>query len=206
MAFDLIFKDNTFILTLTGSVDLSETSTIKESLVNEPKAGFKKLSIVAESVDYIDSSAVALLLFAKRIAEENQMLFEIISISDAATKVIQLAGLDKVFTLPVNSSSQSEPPAQEPEINIDLNEDINNDNEINLSPVEDLDHTADGMHIENKDEVEIDLNLDFTMEEEGETAPAVDNTKDSEQNLSNTKDSGGDSKSDDFEFKPGTFE
>jgi len=203
MAFDLIFKDNAFILTLTGSVDLSETSTIKESLVNEPKAGFKKLSIVAESVDYIDSSAVALLLFAKRIAEENQMLFEITSISDAATKVIQLAGLDKVFTLPVNSSNQSEP-TQEPEINIDLNAD--NDNEINLSPVEDLDHTADGMHIENKDEVEIDLNLDFTMEEEGETARAVDNTKDSEQNLSNTKDSGDDSKSDDFEFKPGTFE
>jgi len=75
-----------------------------------------------------------------------------------------------------------------------------------LSPVEDLDHTADGMHIENKDEVEIDLNLDFTMEEEGETAPAVDNIKDSEQNLSNNKDSGDDSKSDDFEFKPGTFE
>jgi len=205
MAFDLIFKDNAFILTLTGSVDLSETSTIKESLVNEPKAGFKKLSIVAESVDYIDSSAVALLLFAKRIAEENQMLFEITSISDAATKVIQLAGLDKVFTLPVNSSNQSEP-IQEPEINIDLNEDINNDNEINLSPVEDLDHTTDGMHIENKDELEIDLNLDFTMEEEGETAPAVDNIKDSEQNLSNNKDSGDDSKSDDFEFKPGTFE
>ena len=204
MAFDLIFKDNAFILTLTGSVDLSETSTIKESLVNEPKAGFKKLSIVAESVDYIDSSAVALLLFAKRIAEENQMLFEITSISDAATKVIQLAGLDKVFTLPVNSSSQSEPPAQEPEINIDLNAD--NDNEINLSPVEDIEHTADGMHTEDKDEVEIDLNLDFTMEEEGETAPAVDITKDSEQNSPNTKDSGDDSKSDDFEFKPGTFE
>jgi anti-sigma B factor antagonist len=204
MAFDLIFRGNTFILTLTGSVDLSETSIIKESLVNEPKAGFKKLSIIAESVDYIDSSAVALLLFAKRIAEENQMLFEINSISDAATKVIQLAGLDKVFTLPVNSSSQSEP-VQEPEVNIDLNADIDNDNEINLSPAEDLDETADGMDTEEKDEVEIDFNLDFSTEEE-EISQPVDNTKDSEQNLSNNKDSGDDSKSDDFEFKPGTFE
>jgi anti-sigma B factor antagonist len=204
MAFDLIFKDNTFILTLTGSVDLSETSIIKESLVNEPKAGFKKLSIIAESVEYIDSSAVALLLFAKRIAEENQMLFEINSISDAATKVIQLAGLDKVFTLPVNSFSQSEP-VQEPEVNIDLNADIDNDNEINLSPAEDLDETADGMDTEEKDEVEIDFNLDFSTEEE-EISQPVDNTKDSEQNLSNNKDSGDDSKSDDFEFKPGTFE
>jgi anti-sigma B factor antagonist len=204
MAFDLIFKDNTFILTLTGSVDLSETSIIKESLVNEPKAGFKKLSIIAESVDYIDSSAVALLLFAKRIAEENQMLFEITSISNAATKVIQLAGLDKVFTLPVNSSSQSEP-VQEPEVNIDLNADIDNDNEINLSPAEDLDETADGMDTEEKDEVEMDFNLDFSTEEEDNAQP-VDNTKDSEQNLSNNKDSGDDSKSDDFEFKPGTFE
>jgi anti-sigma B factor antagonist len=205
MAFDLIFKDNTFILTLTGSVDLSETSIIKESLVNEPKAGFKKLSIIAESVDYIDSSAVALLLFAKRIAEENQMLFEINSISDAATKVIKLAGLDKVFTLPVNSSSQSEP-VQEPEVNIDLNADIDNDNEINLSPVEDLNETADGMDTEEKDEVEMDFNLDFSTEEEEDNAQPVDNTKDSEQNLSNNKDSGDDSKSDDFEFKPGTFE
>ena len=203
MAFDLIFRGNTFILNLTGSVDLSETSIIKESLVNEPKAGFKKLSIIAESVDYIDSSAVALLLFAKRIAEENQMLFEINSISDAATKVIQLAGLDKVFTLPVNSSSQSEP--VQDEVNIDLNADIDNDNEINLSPAEDLDETADGMDTEEKDEVEIDFNLDFSTEEE-EISQPVDNTKDSEQNLSNNKDSGDDSKSDDFEFKPGTFE
>jgi anti-sigma B factor antagonist len=204
MAFDLIFKDNTFILTLTGSIDLSETSTIKESLVNEPKAGFKKLSIIAESVDYIDSSAVALLLFAKRIAEENQMLFEITSISDVATKVIQLAGLDKVFTLPVNSSSQSEP-LQEPELSIDLNADIDNDNENNLSPAEDLDETADGMDTEEKDEVEMDFDLDFSKEEE-EIVQPVDNTEDSEQNLSNNKDSGDESKSDDFEFKPGTFE
>ena len=100
MAYDLETSNDAFILKLSGNVDLSETSSIKDSLKNEPKAGFKKLQVECEQTEYMDSSAVALLLFAKRIAEENHMIFEIKSISSAAKKIIELAGLAQVFTLP----------------------------------------------------------------------------------------------------------
>ena len=79
-------------------MDLSETSNAKDILKNEPKAGFKRLVIECGQTEYMDSSAVALLLFAKRVAEESQMVFEIASISSSAKKIIEMAGLGAVST------------------------------------------------------------------------------------------------------------
>jgi anti-sigma B factor antagonist len=220
MAFDLVVNNDTFVLTLSGNVDLSETSNIKDALANEPKAGFKKLSINAESVDYMDSSAVAVLLFSKRLAEEHQMLFEISSISETAAKVIKLAGLDKVFKLPAEQSLAPEDMVEDSvnlgEVNdtdIPLNETINLTEEVvEESPKEEdtLEINLDfGNDSSTDNEMDLDLSFDDDPKDKAqdkETSPQpVDKTGESGQNLSNGDDSG-DSKSDDFEFKPGTFE
>ena len=215
MAFDLVVNNDAFVLTLSGNVDLSETSNIKDALANEPKAGFKKLLINAESVDYMDSSAVAVLLFSKRLAEEHQMLFEISAISESAVKVIKLAGLDKVFKLPVEQSSASIDTGEE-----SLNLDENNDTDVPLN--ENISFSEESAEEENAQELnldiendsatgnEIDLDLNFNDDpqeepQDKESANTVDKIGESEQNSINGDDSG-DSKSDDFEFKPGTFE
>ena len=97
MAYQIKLDDNQLTLVLKGTVDLSETSEIKDALNSEPKADFKKLLIEGSELEYIDSSAVALLLFSKKIAEENGMSFEILSLSESANKVINLAGLSGVL-------------------------------------------------------------------------------------------------------------
>ena len=79
MAYQIKLDDSQLTLVLKGTVDLSETSEIKEAIKTEPKAEFKKLAIEGSEIEYIDSSAVALLLFSKKIAEENGMSFEILS-------------------------------------------------------------------------------------------------------------------------------
>ena len=107
MAYDLQTAGDAFTLTLSGTVDLSETSNAKDILKNEPKAGFKRLVIECGQTEYMDSSAVALLLFAKRVAEESQMVFEIASISSSAKKIIEMAGLGAVFTLPKVSNPEA---------------------------------------------------------------------------------------------------
>ena len=107
MAYQIKLDDNQLTLVLKGTVDLSETSEIKEAVKNEPKAEFKKLAIEGSELDYIDSSAVALLLFCKKIAEENGMSFEILSLSDSANKVINLAGLSSVLRTKESKSSQN---------------------------------------------------------------------------------------------------
>jgi anti-anti-sigma factor len=216
MAYDLQTVGDAFTLTLSGTVDLSETSNVKDLLKNEPKAGFKRLVIECGETEYMDSSAVALLLFAKRVAEESQMVFEIASISSSAKKIIEMAGLGAVFSLPKESSSGAATEDHVKEVSDDVQMD-------EIAPADggmEMDLTDD-----NSDEIELNLpepepNLDFsddtpkeddfTMDFDEETnepdeSQVVDNKEKTGKNSPRGDDSG-DSKSDDFEFKPGTFE
>ena len=226
MAYDLQTAGDAFTLTLSGTVDLTETSNVKDLLKNEPKAGFKRLVIECGETEYMDSSAVALLLFAKRVAEESQMIFEIASISSSAKKIIEMAGLGAVFSLPAVSSPDAEKDNgqdgteadQEQEVSpadggieMDLSTDGSDDEiELNL-PDTDTDTDTDTDPEPNLDfsedtPTEDDFTMDFNEDENGsDDSQAVDNKEKSGENSSSGDDSG-DSKSDDFEFKPGTFE
>ena len=223
MAYDLQTADDAFTLTLSGTVDLSETSNVKDLLKNEPKAGFKRLVVECGDTEYMDSSAVALLLFAKRVAEENQMVFEIASISSSAKKIIEMAGLGAVFTLPAVSSPEEstddvtdDPVDVQPKeiapadggMEMDLADDNDDEIELNL-PDTDTDADEDSEpNLDFSDDTpkEDDFTMDFDEESNETDEPqVVDNKEKSGENQLRGDDSG-DSKSDDFEFKPGTFE
>jgi len=223
MAYDLQTAGDAFTLTLSGTVDLSETSNVKDLLKNEPKAGFKRLVIECGDTEYMDSSAVALLLFAKRVAEENQMVFEIASISSSAKKIIEMAGLGAVFTLPAVSSPEAptddatdDSGDVQPEeivpadggMEMDLADDNDDEIELNL-PDTDTDTDTDpepNLDFSEDTPTEDDFTMDFNEDENGsDDSQVVDNKEKSGENSSSGDDSG-DSKSDDFEFKPGTFE
>ena len=223
MAYDLQTAGDAFTLTLSGTVDLSETSNVKDLLKNEPKAGFKRLVIECGDTEYMDSSAVALLLFAKRVAEENQMVFEIASISSSAKKIIEMAGLGAVFTLPAVSSPEAptddatddsgdvQPEGIAPAdggMEMDLADDNDDEIELNL-PDTDTDTDEDSepnLDFSEDTSKEDDFTMDFDEESNETDQPQlVDNKEKSGENQVRGDDSG-DSKSDDFEFKPGTFE
>ena len=224
MAYDLQTAGDAFTLTLSGTVDLTETSNVKDLLKNEPKAGFKRLVIECGETEYMDSSAVALLLFAKRVAEESQMIFEIASISSSAKKIIEMAGLGAVFSLPAVSSPDAETDNgqdgaeadQEQEVSpadggieMDLSTDSADDEiELNL-PDTDTDTDTDtepNLDFSEDTPTEDDFTMDFDEGEKGpDDSQVVDNKRESGENSLRGDDSG-DSKSDDFEFKPGTFE
>jgi len=223
MAYDLQTADDAFTLTLSGTVDLSETSNVKDLLKNEPKAGFKRLVVECGDTEYMDSSAVALLLFAKRVAEENQMVFEIASISSSAKKIIEMAGLGAVFTLPaVSSPEESTDDVTDDPVDVqpkeiapadggmEMNLADDNDDEIELNlPDTDTDADEDSEpNLDFSDDTpkEDDFTMDFDEESNETDEPqVVDNKEKSGENQLRGDDSG-DSKSDDFEFKPGTFE
>jgi anti-anti-sigma factor len=219
MAYDLQTNGESFILSLSGTVDLSETTSIKDLIKNEPKAGFKKLIVECGETEYMDSSAVALLLFAKRAAEENQMVFEIRSISVTAKKIIDMAGLGAVFSLPettekVDENSQEVNSVEEsPELDMSAADD---DLELNLSeeqpkssePAEaDVEENDNDMAMDFSEDTssgdDFVISFDDTPADDG--ASEVDNTVESGKNKDKKNDSG-DSKSDNFEFNPGTFE
>lgn len=99
MAFTILVKDDKITLKLSGNVDLSETNDIKLAIAEEPKAGFKHLVINGEALEYIDSSGVALMLFTKKLATDQNLIFEVEALSDNAQKVINLAGLASILKI-----------------------------------------------------------------------------------------------------------
>ena len=125
MAFEISTSNQTITLQLSGNVDLSETSDIKESLTHEPKSGFTDLVIQGSDIEYIDSSGVAVLLFSKKLAEESGLKFKIESLSENASKVIQLAGLGSIFK--IQETKKDHPNSEEKNTNLD-DIDLNLDN------------------------------------------------------------------------------
>ncbi len=99
MAFNILVKDDKITLKLSGNVDLSETNDIKLAIAEEPKAGFKHLVINGEALEYIDSSGVALMLFTKKLAADQNLIFEVEALSENAQKVINLAGLASILKI-----------------------------------------------------------------------------------------------------------
>ena len=199
MPYKLLLSETTLTLSLSGSVDLSETSEIKETIKSEPKAGFNKFVIEAEEVEYMDSSAVAVMIFVKRIAEENQLKFSISSISAEGEKIIKLAGLSSLFVLPKSKSGSDEilqdnaDLTEDKPLDIDLAEDKPLDIDLAEDKSLDIDLTEDKS-------LDIDLTEDKSEIDDGK----VDTGKESVENHDKEKDK--DLTDDEFSFKPGTFE
>ena len=98
MAYKINLNNDTLTLNLSGNVDLSETGQIKQDIQEKSSENFTKLIIKGENISYIDSSAVALLLFLKRFCEESGAIFQIEKLAEIAHKVINLAGLTNILT------------------------------------------------------------------------------------------------------------
>ena len=209
MPYKLLLSETTLTLSLSGSVDLSETSEIKETIKSEPKAGFNKFVIEAEEVEYMDSSAVAVMIFVKRIAEENQLKFSISSISAEGEKIIKLAGLSSLFVLPKSKSGSDEilqdnaDLTEDKPLDIDLAEDKPLDIDLTEDKPLDINLTEDKpLDIDLTEDKSLDINLteDKSEIDDGK----VDTGKESVENHDKEKDK--DLTDDEFSFKPGTFE
>jgi len=86
------------VLSLNGEVDLSCSPQAREQILKELKKG-KKLLIDLSDVEYIDSSGVASLVEGFQVARSNDQKFALVGVSKAAMQVLQMARLDKVFTI-----------------------------------------------------------------------------------------------------------
>lgn len=89
------------VVSLTGEVDLSHSPRLRKVLM-ELMFDRRHVLIDMKSVDYIDSSGIASLVEAYQMARRNQTRFTLVEVSQPAMRVLQLARLDKVFTIAPN--------------------------------------------------------------------------------------------------------
>jgi len=98
MKHEVIKKQGASIVVLKGDVDLESSPAAREILLKSVD-GAGTVLVDLSSVTYIDSSGVASLVEALQAAKRNGGKFALVAASDPTRRVLELARLDKVFTM-----------------------------------------------------------------------------------------------------------
>ncbi len=86
------------VVTFEGDVDLQSSPDARKVLLEMVGKG-QPIMVDLSEVGYIDSSGVASLVESFQAARKSGQDLVLISVSDGAKRVLELARLDKVFTI-----------------------------------------------------------------------------------------------------------
>ena len=98
MNFEINNRGDVAIIALSGDIDLETSPQVRTALLD--CVSLKGTVIVdLAAVSYIDSSGVASLVEAFQNARKGETRFALAAVSEAAMRVLELARLDKVFSI-----------------------------------------------------------------------------------------------------------
>jgi anti-sigma B factor antagonist len=86
------------VVSFQGEVDLEYSPKARRILLDSVEQG-RDVLVDLSDVSYIDSSGVANLVEAFQLSRQKGKGFALVSVNPAALRVLQLARLDKVFTI-----------------------------------------------------------------------------------------------------------
>ena len=98
MNHDINEEGGAVIVALEGDVDLQSSPDARKVLL-ECVARKKPVLVDLSGVGYIDSSGVASLVESLQTARKGGSTLVLVSVSDGVRRVLELARLDKVFTI-----------------------------------------------------------------------------------------------------------
>lgn len=85
------------LIRLSGEVDLSWSARVRETILDA--LARQSVGVDLSAVSYIDSSGIAALVEGLQTARDSERRFVLIATSPAVLAVLELARLDRVFTL-----------------------------------------------------------------------------------------------------------
>lgn len=138
MSIEQKINGNTGILILSDEIDLDKSPQVREN-IKDILEKVKKLEVHMAAVKYIDSSGIAALVEGMQLSKSSSKEFCLTDVSNEVMKVIQLAHLDKFFTIKSVSGQDaieggSEPaPAIDPEPQASENVDLTSNEEAQPS-------------------------------------------------------------------------
>ena len=98
MKHEISEKQGASVVAFTGEVDLESSPAAREILLKCLEST-SKVIVDLSKVSYIDSSGVASLVEALQAAKKNGSQFSLAAASEPTRRVLELARLDKVFTM-----------------------------------------------------------------------------------------------------------
>jgi len=91
-------KRGCIVVSLEGDIDLEGSPAARQILLDAVQQR-QPVYVDLSGVSYIDSSGIASLVEALQRARQGGTGFALTSVSDAARRVLELARLDRVFTI-----------------------------------------------------------------------------------------------------------
>jgi anti-sigma B factor antagonist len=91
-------NNGALVVAFEGDVDLEHSPMARKELLAAVSKN-SKVIVDLSSVSYIDSSGIASLVEAFQTARKNGGTFSLAAVSEAALRVLQLARLDKIFSI-----------------------------------------------------------------------------------------------------------
>lgn len=91
-------KDGALVISFSGDIDLQTSPDARKALLAQVGSGSPILADLS-GVGYIDSSGVASLVECLQSAKKSGQKFALVAVSENALRVLQLARLDRVFTI-----------------------------------------------------------------------------------------------------------
>ena len=98
MAFEVRDMSGAAVVSLSGDVDLQTSPSVRQKLL-ECLEKNRRIVVDMSAVSYIDSSGVASLVEAFQVSRKKGAIFALCSVSGSAMRVLNLARLDKVFSI-----------------------------------------------------------------------------------------------------------
>ena len=98
MSIEQKINGNTGILILSDEIDLDKSPQVREN-IKDLIDKVKSVEVHMAAVKYIDSSGIAALVEGMQLSKSNSKEFSLTDVSNEVMKVIQLAHLDKFFTI-----------------------------------------------------------------------------------------------------------
>ena len=91
-------ENDKLIIAVNGEIDLENSGNLRQQ-IRRALDDNKAVSIEMSSVNYIDSSGIAVLIESKQIAGESNKEFKIVKPSEAVLSVLKLAKLVSFFEI-----------------------------------------------------------------------------------------------------------
>lgn len=87
------------MVTVGGEVDLYTAPQLRDELVEALEGGARRLVIDMSRVEFCDSTGISVLLSAMKRSRDKEGDLELVAPKPAVTKVLEVTGLDEVFTI-----------------------------------------------------------------------------------------------------------
>jgi len=96
---DIVTAKEISIVTPIGDIDMSKSTEFRSALRPIIEANPKTIIIDLSHVPYMDSSGVATLIEGLQLSKQNNISFVLCSLSDGVKSIVELARLDKIFSI-----------------------------------------------------------------------------------------------------------